>query len=43
MHNNLHTGKIGILVNAPEEGLGVTNHELREKVLPEIEKWRKLT
>ena len=43
MHNNLHTGKIGILVNAPEEGLGVTDHALRKKVLPEIEKWRKLT
>ncbi len=43
MHNNLHTGKIGILVNAPKEGLGVTNDELRQKVLPEIEKWRKLT
>ena len=43
MHHNLHTGKSGILVNATEEGQGVRNHELREKVLPEIEKWKKLT
>jgi hypothetical protein len=29
MHHNLHTGKIGILVGGPEEGLGVQNEALR--------------
>ena len=32
VHKNLHEGKIGVLCLAPEEGLGITNHELREKV-----------
>lgn len=32
MHRNLHTGKLGILSLAPREGLGIRNHELREKI-----------
>ncbi len=29
VHKNLHTGKLGILVLAPEEGLGVSDPEMR--------------
>jgi crotonyl-CoA reductase len=31
MHHNLHAGKIGVLVNAAEEGLGVRDTAKREK------------
>ncbi len=30
VHHNLHEGKLGVLVLAPEEGLGVTDPEMRE-------------
>jgi crotonyl-CoA reductase len=32
VHHNLHEGKIGVLCLAPEEGLGVTDPERRERV-----------
>jgi len=32
VHHNMHEGKIGVLALAPEAGLGVTDHELRDKV-----------
>ncbi|MGH9170049.1 MAG: crotonyl-CoA carboxylase/reductase [Acidimicrobiales bacterium] len=32
VHFNLHEGKIGVLCLAPQEGLGVTDPEFREKV-----------
>jgi crotonyl-CoA reductase len=32
VHHNMHEGKIGVLCLAPSEGLGITDHELREKV-----------
>jgi crotonyl-CoA reductase len=32
IHHNLHEGKIGVLCLAPQEGLGVTDPELRAKV-----------
>jgi len=32
VHNNMHEGKLGVLCLAPEEGLGVDDHELRAKV-----------
>jgi crotonyl-CoA reductase len=32
VHHNLHEGKVGVLCLAPEEGLGVTDPELRERV-----------
>jgi crotonyl-CoA reductase len=32
IHHNLHEGKIGVLCLAPEEGLGVTDPELRAKI-----------
>jgi crotonyl-CoA reductase len=31
MHHNLHAGKIGVLVNAPEEGLGVRDSAARDR------------
>jgi len=32
VHKNLHEGKIGVLCLAPEEGLGIDDHELRQRV-----------
>jgi len=42
MHHNRHTGKIGILVGAPEEGLGVRDAAKRERHLADIEAFREL-
>jgi crotonyl-CoA reductase len=41
IHHNLHEGKLGILCLAPEEGLGVTDGEMRERLLPQITLFRK--
>ncbi|MEO8324111.1 MAG: crotonyl-CoA carboxylase/reductase [Actinomycetota bacterium] len=43
VHKNLHAGKIGIRVLAPEDGLGVTDEELRATHLNEIETFKRLT
>ncbi|MBW3658671.1 MAG: crotonyl-CoA carboxylase/reductase [Actinobacteria bacterium] len=43
MHHNLHTGKIGILVNAPEEGMGVQDESRRQKYVEEIELYKKFS
>jgi crotonyl-CoA reductase len=32
VHKNLHEGKLGVLCLAPDEGLGITDHELRAKI-----------
>jgi crotonyl-CoA reductase len=40
MHHNLHAGKIGILVGAPEEGMGVVDAAKRERHLAAIEAFR---
>ncbi len=40
VHHNLHHGKVGVLCLSPEEGLGVRDTELREKHLPEINRFR---
>ncbi len=32
LDKNLHTGKVGVLCMAPEEGLGIEDPELREKI-----------
>lgn len=40
VHQNVHQGKVGVLTLAPEEGLGVTDHELRNKVLGQINRFR---
>jgi len=41
VHHNQHEGKLGILGLAPEEGLGVTAPEMREKLLPKITLFRR--
>ena len=41
VHHNQHEGKLGILVMAPEEGLGVTDPETRERLLPQITLFRR--
>jgi crotonyl-CoA reductase len=41
VHHNLHEGKLGILCLAPEEGLGVTDGEMRERLLPQIQLFRR--
>ncbi|MDQ3941429.1 MAG: crotonyl-CoA carboxylase/reductase, partial [Actinomycetota bacterium] len=43
VHQNLHTGKIGILVLSPDEGLGVTDPELRSKHVDRMEIFKKLS
>ncbi|MBW3664533.1 MAG: crotonyl-CoA carboxylase/reductase [Actinobacteria bacterium] len=43
VHRNLHTGKIGILVNAPEEGLGVADTEKREHHIEDIERFKRFS
>ncbi|RZT88036.1 crotonyl-CoA carboxylase/reductase [Pseudonocardia sediminis] len=40
VHQNLHQGKVGVLALSPEEGLGVTNPELREQHLDAINRFR---
>jgi crotonyl-CoA reductase len=40
VHRNLHQGKVGVLALAPAEGLGVTDHELRERHLDAINLFR---
>jgi crotonyl-CoA reductase len=40
MHHNQHAGKIGILVGAPEEGLGVRDQAQRSEHLDQIEVFR---
>jgi crotonyl-CoA reductase len=41
VHHNLHEGKLGVLVLAPEEGLGVTDPELRERHVDQITLFRR--
>jgi len=43
VHRNLHTGKIGILVNAPEEGLGVEDTDKRERHIEDIERFKRFS
>lgn len=40
VHRNLHQGKVGVLCLAPEEGLGVRDTAMRERLLPEINRFR---
>ena len=40
VHRNLHHGKVAVLCLAPREGLGVRDHELRDKHLTEINRFR---
>jgi crotonyl-CoA reductase len=40
VHRNLHQGKVGVLCLSPEEGLGVTDPELRERHVVAINRFR---
>ena len=40
VHKNQHQGKVGVLCLAPEEGLGVRNHAMREQHLDAINRFR---
>ncbi|MEZ5092954.1 crotonyl-CoA carboxylase/reductase [Nocardioides sp.] len=40
VHRNAHQGKVGVLCLAPEEGLGVRDHEMRDRHLEEINRFR---
>lgn len=40
LHQNRHHGKTGILCLAPRTGLGVRDHEMRERHLAAINRWR---
>ena len=41
VHHNQHEGKLGVLVLAPEEGLGVTDPETRARLEPQITLFRR--
>jgi crotonyl-CoA reductase len=41
VHHNLHEGKLGVLCLAPDEGLGVTDPAMRERLLPQITLFRR--
>ena len=41
VHRNEVEGKVAVLAMAPEEGLGVTNPEMRERLLPQITLYRR--
>ena len=41
VHHNLHEGKLGVLVLAPDEGLGVTDPELRAQHVDQITLFRR--
>ncbi len=40
VHRNAHQGKVGVLCLAPAEGLGVRDPEMRERLLPQINRFR---
>jgi crotonyl-CoA reductase len=40
VHRNAHQGKVGVLCLSPEEGLGVTNQQMRDELLPQINRFR---
>jgi crotonyl-CoA reductase len=40
VHQNAHQGKVGVLCLAPEEGLGVRDHEMRAQHLDAINRFR---
>ena len=43
VHQNLHTGKLGILVLSPKEGLGVTDPELRAQHQDKIDLFKRFS
>ena len=40
VHRNMHQGKVGVLCLAPNEGLGVRDHDLRAAHIDEINRFR---
>jgi crotonyl-CoA reductase len=40
VHLNRHIGKVGVLGLAPSPGLGVEDHEMRARLLPQINRYR---
>jgi crotonyl-CoA reductase len=40
VHRNMHDGKVGVLCLAPGEGMGVRDHELRERHIGAISRFR---
>ncbi len=40
VHRNMHQGKVGVLVLAPEEGLGVRDTDKRDQFIDEINRFR---
>ena len=40
VHQNLHHGKVAVLCLAPREGLGVRDHQLRDRHLSQINRFR---
>jgi crotonyl-CoA reductase len=43
IHANAHTGKLGVLVNATEEGQGVQDAEKRARFADDLDRWKRLT
>ncbi len=42
VHRNVHQGKVGVLCLAPEEGLGVTDPQMRAEHIDKINRFRNL-
>jgi crotonyl-CoA reductase len=42
MHTNAHTGKLGVLVNASEEGQGVRDPDKRARFSDDLRAWSRL-
>jgi crotonyl-CoA reductase len=42
VHSNAHQGKVGVLCLAPREGLGVSDHQRRERHAEEINRFRQV-
>ena len=40
VQHNLHQGKVGVLALAPEQGLGVRDEAMRERLLPQLMRFR---
>jgi crotonyl-CoA reductase len=43
MHTNAHAGKLGVLVNATDEGQGVQDPHKRARFAAEIDRWKRLS
>jgi crotonyl-CoA reductase len=43
IHTNAHTGKLGVLVNAAQEGLGVADADKRKRFADDLDRWKRLS